>query len=69
MIEMRDEFLSEEDIDLASLSDDELDAWWTEWLRLAQATNEEDKDRYSHGVFAGYEAISCLDARLASDTP
>jgi hypothetical protein len=48
---VRDEFLSEEDLDLASLTDDELDQYWTEWLRQAQATNEEDKHLYSHGVF------------------
>ena len=48
----RDEFLSEEDLDLASLTDDELDAWWSEWLRQAQVTNDEDQSLYSHGVFA-----------------
>ena len=51
MIKMRDEFLSEEDLDLKSLTDDELDAVWTAWLEEAQSTNEEDKHKYSHGVF------------------
>ena len=51
MNEMRDEFLSEEDLDLANLSDKELEAWWNLWLEQAQITNEEDKDDYSHGVF------------------
>ena len=47
----RDEFLSEEDLDLQNLSDEELDAVWTAWLYQAQATNEEDRYTYSHGVF------------------
>ena len=51
MNEIRDEFLSEEDLDLANLSDKELEAWWNLWLEQAQITNEEDKDDYSHGVF------------------
>ena len=51
MIEFRDEFLSEEDLDLQNLTDDELDAAWTAWLLQAQVTNEEDRFTYSHGVF------------------
>jgi hypothetical protein len=49
--ELRDEFLSEEDLDLRSLTDEELDAAWTAWLYQAQATNAEDEYAYSHGVF------------------
>ena len=48
---LRDEFLSEEDLDLVNLSDEELDAWWDEWLRMAQVTNDDDENVYSHGVF------------------
>lgn len=48
---MRDEFLSEEDLDLRNLSEEELYAWWDEWLRAAQATNDLDEHLYSHGVF------------------
>lgn len=51
MSALRDEFLSEEDLDLATLTDAELDACWTAWLRQAQATNDEDAAVYSHGVF------------------
>ena len=51
MNEFRDEFLSDEDLDLQSLSDEELDAVWTAWLYQAQVTNEEDRLNYSHGVF------------------
>ena len=49
---IQDEFLSEEDLDLQSLTFDELDAVWTAWLYQAQITNEEDEFTYSHGVFA-----------------
>jgi hypothetical protein len=51
VIERRDEFLSEEDRDLQSLTDEELDTAWTAWLYQAQATNDEDRFTYSHGVF------------------
>lgn len=49
---MRDEFLSEEDLDLKNLTPEELYAWWDLWLELAQATNDVDAHMYSHGVFA-----------------
>ena len=48
---MKDEFLSEEDLDLANCSEEELHAIWNLWLKQAQITNEEDADSYSHGVF------------------
>lgn len=51
---MRDEFLSEEDLDIASLSFEERVAYWNLWLRQAQATNHLDARGYSHGVMAGY---------------
>jgi hypothetical protein len=46
-----DRFLSEDDLDLRELTEEELYAWWNEWLRLAQATNDQDEHLYSHGVF------------------
>jgi len=60
MINLRDEFLSEEDLDLRHLSDEELDAYWNAWLKQAQITNELDAQSYSHGVFT-------LDSSVASD--
>ena len=51
MVEIRDEFLSEEDLDLQGMSLEELLACWDFWLRQAQVTNEADQDSYSHGVF------------------
>jgi hypothetical protein len=49
--ELRDEFLSEEDLDFRNMTDGEREAWWEEWFRLAQCTNEQDRDTYTHGVF------------------
>ena len=46
-----DQFLSEEDMDLGNLSEPELIAYWNLWLEQSQASNEEDADSYSHGVF------------------
>ena len=59
---MRDEFLSEEDLDLRNLSESELLAYWDLWLHQAQATNALDAHQYSHGVF-----ISVAPASPAAD--
>ncbi len=48
---LRDEFLSEEDLDLKNLSEEERDVLWSAWLRQAQSTNKHDQRLYSHGVF------------------
>lgn len=48
---LRDEFLSEEDLDLRNLTEAELDAVWDLWLRSAQSSNDLDRLLYSHGVF------------------
>jgi len=48
---MRDEFLSEEDLDLRNLTHEELIAYWNLWLEQAQVTNNLDADLISHGVF------------------
>lgn len=55
--DLRDEFLSEEDLDLQNLSEQELFAWWDLWLRQAQATNDLDEALYSHGVFERDPAV------------
>lgn len=47
----RDEFLSEEDLDLRNLTWEELLEYWLLWLRQAQATNDLDEGTYEHGVF------------------
>jgi hypothetical protein len=51
MTQLRDEFLSEEDLDLRAMTDEELYAYWDLWLQQAQATNDQDRLTYSHGVF------------------
>ena len=50
-MEPRDEFLSEEDLDIRNMTDEELCAYWNAWLRQAQSTNGLDEHKYSHGVF------------------
>jgi hypothetical protein len=54
----RDEFLSEEDLDLRTLSEAELIAYWNLWLHQAQATNDLDEATYSHGVFERDPAVA-----------
>jgi hypothetical protein len=51
MSERRDEFLSDEDLDLRNLSAEELGTYWLLWLTQAQGTNDADRAFYSHGVF------------------
>ena len=57
MIEMEDEFLSEEDLDLRNMTWEELVAYWNLWLLQAQATNDLDDAFYSHGVFERDPAV------------
>jgi len=58
MTELRDEFLSEEDLDLQNLSYEELVAYWNLWLAQAQITNDLDEALYSHGVFERDPAVT-----------
>ena len=51
MTEIRDEFLSEEDLDLRNLSQEELYAYWNLWFEQAQVFNDLDRYTYSYGVF------------------
>ena len=53
--------LSEDDLNLGELSDDELVRAWDLWFDLAQVTNDSDPS-YSHGVFVGVEPPSEPDA-------
>ena len=58
MSERRDEFLSDEDLDLRNLSALELETYWRLWLTQAQGTNDADRAFYSHGVFERDPSIS-----------
>jgi hypothetical protein len=58
MSERRDEFLSDEDLDLVNLTTEELDTYWLLWLTQAQTTNEADRASYSHGVFDRDPSVS-----------
>lgn len=44
--------LSDDDLDLAAMSAEELAAAWDLWFDLAQATNDDDPP-WTHGVFVG----------------
>ena len=62
MIETRDEFLSEDDLDLRNLSEEELILHWNAWLEQAQSTNDADAETYSHGVFVGHPLRGVVSA-------
>lgn len=59
--------LSDDDLDLAEMSDEELAAAWDLWFDLAQATNDADPP-WTHGVFVGF-VMSAQSASGASDHP
>ena len=46
------QMLSEDDRNLAEMTDEELALAWDLWFDLAQSTNDYDPP-YTHGVFAG----------------
>ncbi len=62
MTDRGDAFLSEEDLDLRNLSDEELVVYWNLWLAQAQITNDLDEALYSHGVFERDPAVPTRDA-------
>jgi len=68
VIEMEDEFLSEEDLDLRNLPWEEVVAYWNLWLRQAQATNHLDEPFYSHGVFVRDPAVPLPEGADADDS-
>jgi hypothetical protein len=47
--------LSDDDVNLRDLSDEELDLAWDLWFDLAQSTNDDDPP-YTHGVFQTWRA-------------
>ena len=48
------QMLSEDDLNIRSMTREELDLAWDFWFDLAQSTNDADP-AYTHGVFAGPE--------------
>ena len=68
MIEMEDEFLSEEDLDLRNMTWEELVAYWNLWLLQAQAPNDTDPP-YTHGVLVDMTWSDVPQAKEAPDRP
>lgn len=62
--------LSDDDLNLAELSDEELALAWDLWFDLAQTTNDDDPP-YTHGVFqlARLPADPWRAARPTATTP
>ena len=54
--------LSDDDLNLRDMTDEELERAWDLWFSLAQETNDSDPP-YTHGVFAGmtWEKLRALD--------
>lgn len=49
------QLLSEDDLDLAVMTSDELERAWDLWFDLAQTTNDDDPP-YTHGVLVNLGA-------------
>lgn len=49
------QMLSDDDVNIAGMTGEELEAAWDLWFDLAQHTNDFDPS-YTHGVFIGIEA-------------
>ena len=60
------QMLSEDDVNLRELSDEELDRAWDLWFDLAQATNDWDPP-YSHGVFVNLRNIRPPESEATPD--
>jgi hypothetical protein len=58
--------LSDDDLNLKDMTDEELAAAWDLWFDLAQSTNDFDPP-YTHGVFVPLEPLPPQDSR--STTP
>lgn len=54
--------LSDDDLSLEGMSDEELARAWDLWFDLAQATNDEDPP-FTHGVFVTVEDPAIADRR------
>lgn len=54
------ELLSEDDLNLEGMDEDELERAWDLWFDLAQATNDFDPP-YTHGVFVGLEISATVE--------
>ncbi len=55
------QLLSEDDLNLRDMTDEELAAAWELWFELAQSTNDDDPP-YTHGVF---QAVSKQPERVS----
>jgi len=64
-----DVFLSEEDLDLKNLTEEELAAVYQAWLIAASATDDEDQHLYSHGVFLAEPGYGHLVAEFRQLIP
>jgi hypothetical protein len=60
--------LSDDDVNLGEMSDEELEAAWDLWFDLAQATNESDPP-YTHGALAYVSMGVSAKERSATHPP
>lgn len=59
--------LSEDDLNLKDMTDEELAAAWDFWFDLAQATNDFDPS-HTHGVFVPLERIGIAEERTTGES-
>jgi len=62
------ELLSEDDMNLCSMTREQLDKAWDLWFASVQHTNDYDEP-YSHGVFVGVDIAAIRRKVAASSGP
>jgi hypothetical protein len=60
--------LSDDDVNLGEMTDEELEAAWDLWFDLAQATNESDPP-YTHGALAHVSMGGSAKERPVTHSP
>jgi hypothetical protein len=60
--------LSDDDLDLSEMSDEELAAAWDLWFDLAQVTNDDDPP-WTHGVFVGITQLATTTGKAPDPDP
>ena len=62
------QMLSDDDVNIGEMSDEELEAAWDLWFDLAQATNESDPP-YTHGALAYVSTGAGAKERSVTSAP
>ncbi len=60
------QMLSDDDLNIRTATDEELDAAWDLWFELAQSTNDDDPS-HTHGVFLDLSKVAAEERQTAAN--